>query len=78
MLSTLDRLNVGDICIVNAISGKEDIKRRLLDLGLMVGLPVECVLVSPFGSPKAYWIKGALIAIRSDDARNIFVEEVSL
>ena len=76
MLSTLDSLNVGDVGIVSGIFGKEDIRRRLLDIGLRIGLPVECVLISPFKSPKAYWIKGALIALRDEDAKNIFVEEV--
>ena len=76
MLSTLDRLNVGDTGIVKSIDGRYDIKRRLLDIGLAVDLPVECILVSPMGDPKAYWIRGALIALRYEDANNILIERV--
>ena len=74
MLSTLDRLNVGESGIVTQISGEENIKRRLLDIGLIRGMSVDCILTSPLLDPKAYWIKGTLIAIRKDDAKNIAIE----
>ncbi len=72
---TLDQLKVGEIGIVKSISD-EEIKRRFLDIGLLVGTKVECVLESPFHNPKAYLIKGAMIAIRISDAKNIWVEVI--
>ena len=74
MLYTMDNIKVGESCIIEKVDGKDDIKHRLLDIGLVNGLNVECALVSPFGDPKAYWIKGALIALRNDDAKNILVK----
>ena len=56
------------------MQAKENIKRRLLDLGLIEGTCVECVLRSPFNGPLAYMIRGALIAIRKEDSQNIEVE----
>ena len=76
MLSTLDRLNIGESGIVKEVHGREDIKHRLMDIGVVNNLKIDCVLVSPMGDPKAYWIKGALIALREDDAKKIFVEVI--
>ena len=75
MLSTLDRLHIGKSGIIKTIYGEEDIKRRLIDIGLIEGLRVECALISPMNDPKAYWIKGALIALRNEDAAKIIIEE---
>ncbi len=64
----------GDVGVVKSIECDDNMKRRLLDIGLINGLKVECVLISPMGSPKAYWIRGALIALRNEDAKKIIVE----
>ena len=76
MKSTLDTLKIGEHAIVKKINSKNDIKRRLLDIGMTEESQVECVLCSPFGDPIAYWIRGALIAIRKEDAQNIIVEKI--
>ncbi len=55
-------------------------RRRLLDLGLVPGTRVTSELRGPSGDPTAYRIRGALIALRHDQASHIFVhkrEEVS-
>lgn len=51
-------------------------RRRLLDLGLVPGTRVECVGQSPGGDPKAYLIRGAAVAIRSEDARTVTMRRV--
>ena len=48
-------------------------RRRLLDLGLTFDTSVECLGVSPLGDPAAYRIRGAVIAIRRADSRQILV-----
>jgi len=50
------------------------IRRRLLDIGLVENTEVECLGRSPAGDPCAYLIRGAVIAIRSEDCRNILVQ----
>lgn len=70
---SLDLLEIGKKALVVKINSSGDIKRRLLDIGLVENTFVECVLYSPFKDPKAYLIKGATIAIRNDDAKNIIV-----
>jgi DtxR family Mn-dependent transcriptional regulator len=46
-------------------------RRRLLDLGFVPGSVVEANLVSPAGDPTAYLVRGALVALRREQARFI-------
>lgn len=64
----LNKINLGDTAKVIGVSNKSTISRRLLDIGLIPGTKVECVLVSPMKNPKAYMIRGAVFAIRNEDA----------
>ena len=65
----LSRLGVGEECTVTGFdTTAEDKRQRLMDLGLIKGARVTCIGKSPFGNPKAYLIRGAIIAIRNFDA----------
>ncbi len=46
-----------------------------LGMGFLQGSLVECAYRSPFGDPTAYFVKGVLIAIRSEEAGNIYIEK---
>ena len=48
-------------------------KRRMLDLGIVGGTRVRALHKSPCGDPVADMIRGAVIAIRGDDAKNIYI-----
>ena len=72
----LSELKVGDKAFVTNISNKSNIARRLLDIGLIKGTKIECVLISPMQNPKAYIIRGAVIAIRNEDAFDIDIEYI--
>ncbi len=48
-------------------------RRRFLDLGLTPGTEVWAELSNAFGDPRAYRIRGTLIALRNDQARMIWV-----
>ena len=49
-------------------------RRRLLDLGLVPGTRVTAEFTSPAGDPVAYRVRGALIALRNQQADMIYVE----
>lgn len=70
----LNKIKVGQRAIIKQVKANESIKRRLLDIGLTPGTEIECSLSSPSGNPRAYFIKGTLIAIRNEDTKNILVE----
>lgn len=69
-------LNIGERAVIQHIFTKGNLRARLLDIGLIEGTRVECVGKSPGGDPSAYLIRGAVIAIRRSDARDIRVKDV--
>ena len=69
----MDRLGVGDCAIVYRLENATEMRRRLQDIGLIEGTVIECIGKSPGGDPHAYLIRGAVIAIRAADARQISV-----
>ena len=70
---SLDRLSVGDTATVCAMRGDISMAQRLRDIGLSDGTTVGCVMKSPLGDPTAYLIRGAVIALRREDSRNVTV-----
>lgn len=69
-------LQIGEKCLINKIEINGSMRRRLLDLGLTPDTTVECVGKSPLGDPKAYLIRGAVIALRCKDCRKIRIKKV--
>ncbi len=51
-------------------------RRRMLDLGIVPGTVVEAELRSPSGDPTAYRVRGAVIALRQEQAALIHVSRV--
>ncbi len=49
-------------------------RRRLLDLGVLPGTKIRAEFISPTGDPVAYMIRGALIALRKDQADKILIQ----
>jgi len=70
----LNSLPLDKIAKVKALTSDGDIRRRMLDLGLISGTIVEALQKSPSGDPTAYNIRGAVIALRSEEASKIIVE----
>ena len=72
----LSQVTLGESAVVLSISraSRGLDRQRLLDLGLLPGTKVGVELVGPGGDPKAYRIRGALIALRDDQASQILVE----
>ena len=72
-LSKLDR---DDQVVVTEVSHPDaQMQQRLMDLGFYPGGVVKLVLVSPKKDPKAYEVRGTVIAIRNEDASYIQVEK---
>jgi ferrous iron transport protein A len=46
----------------------------MLDLGLISDTMVEALQKSPSGDPTAYYFRGAVIALRSEEASRVLVE----
>lgn len=67
---------IGSRVVIKKVLSCGSIKRRLLDIGLTPGTVVESSFCNPGGNLTAYMIRGALIAIRDDDAKNILIEGI--
>jgi len=70
----LNKLPLGKKAKVKALTSDGNIRRRMLDLGLITDTIIEAMLKSPSGDPVAYNIRGAVIALRSEEASKIIVE----
>lgn len=65
----LGDIGVGDSVFVCGFSdGNRNIEGRLRDIGFAEGSLVECVGESPLGGMAAYCVRGAVIALRYEDA----------
>lgn len=71
----LNELEINKTGRILKINCKKDIRRRLLDLGMIKGTKITPVLISPSGDPKAFDIRGTLIAIREEDTKLIDILE---
>jgi ferrous iron transport protein A len=71
---TLVELAIGSKSKVTDLHLEGAERRRLLDLGLAVGTIIEAVRRSPLGDPTAYRVRGAVIALRMEQACLIEVE----
>ena len=65
---------MGECAEIAELLIKGSMRRRLLDIGLTPNTTVECVGKSPSGDPKAFLIRGAVIAIRSEDCAEILIK----
>ncbi len=74
MNTTLSSLAEGTTATVRAMNSSGNMRRRLMDMGLIEGTRVICLHRSPAGDPTAYLIRGAVIALRSEDTGKIMVE----
>lgn len=64
----------GETGEINELKNKGAMRRRLIDLGFAAGSTVCCVGTAPLGDPKAYLVKGSVIALREDDSEKIIVK----
>jgi ferrous iron transport protein A len=73
-LSTLDQLEIGSAAVVTQLNATGSNRRRLMDLGILPGTPIIAEFKSPLGDPIAYRVRGALIALRREQACAVEIE----
>lgn len=74
-ISSLNTLPLGKKAVVSDLTACGIERRRMQDLGLVRGASVEALHKSPTGDPTAYFIMGAVIALRGEDAQKILIED---
>lgn len=69
----LDTISIGKQVSVEELSATELLRERMLALGLTKGARIEVVRKGPSGDPTVYNIRGAMIALRKEEASLITV-----
>jgi len=70
----LTSLAVGSAAKVTEINVPPQGRGRLLELGLLVGTPIQLVRFAPLGDPVEIKVRGYHLTLRRADAEQIFVE----
>ncbi len=73
-MNTLNNLDIDKSATIIDLNCKGDLRRRLLDLGLVKGTNIKAVFKSPIGNPIAYEIRGTTIALRKEDSKLINIK----
>lgn len=73
-VTNLSKLPLNKDGIIQELKCEGNIRRRLLDLGLVKGTKITPVLVSPSKDPRAFEVRGSIIAIRKEDAEKVDIE----
>ena len=69
----LTALQVGNTAVVTEIKIPPAQRARLLEMGLLVGTPVQLVRFAPLGDPVEIKVRGYNLTLRKHEAEQIFV-----
>lgn len=72
----LNDIAPGQHALVSKLCATGSMRRRLLDIGIIENTDIECLGRSPGGDPSAFLIRGAVIAIRSEDCADILIRRM--
>lgn len=70
---SLAALGVGCTGRVMDISGDDELRRRLLEMGLCGGTTIECIRKAPLGDPIEYRVRGYHLSLRGEQASQVSV-----
>lgn len=73
MVFPLSNIKPGETVRVVFLGSEGNMAGRLRDLGFNSGAVISCVMQRPKGNIAAYLVRNAVIALRTEDSRMIFV-----
>lgn len=73
---TLADLKKGDRAEVLALKAKGEIRRRLLDMGIVKGTAFQILRKAPLGDPIEILVKNFNLSLRREEANYILVKKV--
>ncbi len=74
---TLDELKPGQSGRITTIGVVGPLRRRLMDMGVLVGEEVKVIKVAPLGDPLEVSLKSYRLSLRRSEAQGIDVEILS-
>lgn len=73
-MGVLHEVPVGSVAIVEGITSEGVLRERMLSLGITKGVNIDVIRRGPSGDPTLYNIRGAMIALRKEEASMINVK----
>ena len=73
-MKTLKDIKIGETAVVKRLNGEGAVKRRIMDMGITKGIPVDIRKVAPLGDPIEITVRNYELSIRKADAELIEVE----
>lgn len=77
MVLPLSQIDVGETAQVVWVASEDSMAARLADLGFVPQEEVSCILSGRPGGMRAYLIRNAVIGLREQNSREIFVQKDS-
>ena len=74
MLQSLTSVALGQKATVAEIKLPPESRPRLMEMGLIIGTPVEVVRFAPLGDPIEIKVRGYNLTLRKHEAEQIFVK----
>lgn len=71
---TLDKQEPGFKGTIVRVAGKGPLRRRLMEMGVTAGTPVELERLAPLGDPLEIKLRGYHLSLRKEEAANVFVD----
>ncbi len=72
-MTSLDVVDPGRTCVIQAVSGEGAIRTRMLEMGLIKGTVIKVIRVAPLGDPIEFEVKGYNLSLRKKEARMVAV-----
>ena len=73
-MTTLNHVSAGQEAKVVKVRTKGAVRRRIVDMGVVRGVPIRVVKVAPLGDPIEIKVKGYNLSLRKEEAEGIDVE----
>lgn len=70
---TLKDLKIKEEGVIKRIIGDKGLKQRIREMGLTPDTKIEVIRVAPLGNPIEVKLKGFLLSLRNEEARNIII-----
>jgi len=72
----LSDLEIGDKGEIISVKSQGEIRRRILDMGLVKGTRFKVLRQAPLGDPIEIFVKGFHLTLRKKEAAGVFVEKI--
>ena len=74
MIKSLNNLKQGETGKITSFKGKGEVRKHLMEMGLVKGSNIKVERVAPLGDPIEVKIKGYSLSLRKEDAKKIEIE----